>query len=132
MRPVKRHLFSPHRSVFALLFLLSTCSSVFTPFSSEAFARFHHAAPVEGRFYRNSQGAYKLSRQDEVFIEDLQRRSFQFFWEQADPNTGLVPDRARMDRAPLAESHQNVASTAATGFSLTAICIAAERKWITS
>jgi hypothetical protein len=132
MRPVKRHLFSPHRSVFALLFLLSTCSSVFTPFSSEAFARFHHAAPAEGRFYRDSQGAYKLSRQDEVFIEDLQRRSFQYFWEQADPNTGLVPDRARMDRAPLAESHQNVASTAATGFSLTAICIAAERKWITS
>ena len=36
-----------------------------------------------------------------------------------------------MDRAPLDESHQNVASIAATGFGLTALCIAAEREWIT-
>src|SRR5688500_9969353 len=123
--------FSPFRSVFALLFLLSTCSSFFTPLISEASARLQHGAPREGRPNRNSLSAYKLSRQDEVFIEDLQRLSFQYFWEQADPNTGLVPDRARMDRAPLDENHQNVASIAATGFSLTALGIAAERGWIT-
>ena len=64
------------------------------------------------------------------FLEDLSRRSFQYFWEQADPNTGLVPDRARMDGKPLAASHQNVASIAATGFGLTSLCIAAERNWI--
>ena len=73
----------------------------------------------------------RLKQSDEAFLEDLSRRSFQYFWDQADPQTGLVPDRARMDRAPLAESHRNVASTAATGFGLTALCIAAERKWIT-
>ena len=31
-----------------------------------------------------------------------QQRSFRYFWEQADPQTGLVPDRARMDGSPLA------------------------------
>lgn len=66
----------------------------------------------------------------EAFIDDLQERSFRYFWEQADPQTGLVPDRARMDASPLPPSHQNVASIAATGFGLTGICIAAERKWI--
>jgi hypothetical protein len=71
-----------------------------------------------------------LSAQDHTFLEDLQRRSFQYFWEQANPNTGLVPDRARMDGSPLPQSHRNVASTAATGFGLTALCIAAERGWI--
>lgn len=68
--------------------------------------------------------------QDDAFLEDLSQRSFRYFWEQADPNTGLVPDRARMDGAPLAASHQNVASIASTGFGLTSLCIAAERNWI--
>ncbi len=70
-----------------------------------------------------------LSSQDVFFLEDLERRSFDYFWEQADPQTGLVPDRARMDGSALDESHLNVASIAATGFGLTALCIAAERKW---
>jgi len=37
-----------------------------------------------------------------------------------------------MDGAPLDEDHRNVASIAATGFGLTALCIAAERDWITA
>jgi hypothetical protein len=64
------------------------------------------------------------------FIDDLQERSFRYFWEQADPNTGLVPDRARMDGSPLPESHRDVASIAATGFGLTSLCIAADRNWV--
>lgn len=64
------------------------------------------------------------------FIDDLQQRSFRYFWEQANPQTGLVPDRARMDGSPLDTTHQNVASIAATGFGLTSLCIAADRGWI--
>ena len=67
---------------------------------------------------------------NDAFLEDLQQRSFRYFWEQADPNTGLVPDRARMDGSTLPASHQNVASIAATGFGLTALCIAADRNWV--
>ncbi|MDQ2975705.1 MAG: hypothetical protein M3R69_09885 [Acidobacteriota bacterium] len=75
---------------------------------------------------------HKFARQDELFLEDLERRLFNYFWEQADPQTGLVPDRARMDGSPLDDSHRDVASIAATGFGLTAVCIGAERGWITS
>ena len=71
-----------------------------------------------------------FSVQDHAFLEDLERRSFQYFWEQADPRTGLVPDRARSDGSPLPDSHRDVASIAATGFGLTSLCIAAERRWI--
>jgi hypothetical protein len=67
---------------------------------------------------------------NEAFINDLQQRSFRYFWEQAHPNTGLVPDRARMDSSPLPDSHRDVASIAATGFGLTALCIAADRNWV--
>jgi len=67
---------------------------------------------------------------EEAFLDDLQKRSFDYFWEQADPQTGLVPDRARIDGSSLPASHQNVASIAATGFGLTSLCIAADRNWI--
>jgi len=71
-----------------------------------------------------------VAAQQPAFIDDLQHRSFRYFWEQADPQTGLVPDRARLDGSSLPESHANVASIAATGFGLTSLCIAADRNWI--
>src|ERR1041385_2525658 len=67
----------------------------------------------------------------DAFLDDLQQRSFRYFWEQADPQTGLVPDRARIDGSSLPESHAHVASIAATGFGLTSLCIAVDRNWIT-
>jgi hypothetical protein len=73
-----------------------------------------------------------FSASEQSFLEDLQHRSFLYFWEQADPHTGLVPDRARADQSPLDESHRNVGSIAATGFGLTALCIGADRRWITT
>lgn len=64
----------------------------------------------------------------DAFVEDLEHRAFLFFWERADPQTGLVLDRAKADGS--AESRR-VASIASTGFGLTALCIAAEHGWIT-
>ncbi len=79
-----------------------------------------------------SPSLQQLSERDEAFLEDLSRRSFLYFWEQADPQTGLVLDRARTDgsRHPPGHNNHNVASIASTGFGLTALCIAAERRWI--
>lgn len=73
-----------------------------------------------------------LSSEDHAFLEDLSRRSFLFFWEQADPKTGLVADRARANGEAYPDTHRskNIASSAATGFGLTALCIAVERGWI--
>jgi hypothetical protein len=105
-------------AVFLLLISLSQYS-IAQPRRSESYSQ----KPTQ---------AARLNQRDEAFLEDVSRRSFQYFWDQADPNTGLVPDRARMDGSQLQESHRNVASIAATGFGLTALCIAAERKWITA
>jgi hypothetical protein len=95
------------------------------------------AAARQGASRRNlprvAAVAHKLSAADDAFLEDLSRRSFRYFWEQADPSTGLVRDRARADGTPHPPGHNshNIASSAATGFGLTAYCIAAERGWIT-
>ena len=73
-----------------------------------------------------------VSTEDDIFLEDLEKRSFQFFWEHSDPKTGLVLDRAKTNGTPPqpGESHYRVASIASTGFGLTGLCIAADRGWI--
>jgi hypothetical protein len=70
-----------------------------------------------------------LTREDDAFLEDLSKRAFQFFWEQADPATGIVRDRSRTDGSASSDNHVKVGSIASVGFALTGYCIAAERRW---
>lgn len=66
---------------------------------------------------------FKPSRADMALIEDLEHRTFLWFWEAGDAQTGLVPDRYPSD--------QTQASVASIGFALTAYGIGAERGYIT-
>jgi hypothetical protein len=56
-----------------------------------------------------------------AFLDDLQARTFQFFWQLSDPRTGLTPDRAPT---------RSFASVSATGFALTAYPIGVERGYV--
>ena len=69
-----------------------------------------------------------LSAEDDRFLEELERASFLFFWEQADPHSGLVKDRC----AATGDDKRNVASIAATGFGLAALCIGHKRGYISA
>jgi hypothetical protein len=71
-----------------------------------------------------------ISGSDDAFLEDLSSRAFLFFWEQTDPDTGLVLDRVRANGENIGGRSLEVASTAVTGFALTAMCIASERRWM--
>lgn len=59
---------------------------------------------------------------DSVFLDLVQRASFDFFWLEANASNGLIKDRSASG-AP--------SSIAAVGFGLTAITIAIDRGWIT-
>jgi hypothetical protein len=59
-------------------------------------------------------------------LEEVQRRAVRFFWEKADPTTGLVNDRANN----FGPDDETVASIASTGYGLAALPIAVERGWI--
>jgi hypothetical protein len=63
---------------------------------------------------------------DDPLLEELERANFRFFWEQTNPETGLVRDRFNV-RQP---SKSDLASIAATGFGLTALCIGEKRKFV--
>lgn len=58
-------------------------------------------------------------------LDELQRTSFEYFWNEADPHTGLVRDRANADGG----DRRRMSSIAATGFGLTGMCIASRRKY---
>jgi hypothetical protein len=68
----------------------------------------------------------RLSEDDHRFLEDLAKANFLFFWEQASPETGLVKDRCKAN----GQDNTLVASIAATGFGLTALCIGHQRGYI--
>jgi hypothetical protein len=73
---------------------------------------------------------YLLGTEDRAFLEDLERRSVMYFWEQSDSGTGLVLDRADADGGRAKGPSREIASIAATGFGLAAICIGTEHGWI--
>jgi hypothetical protein len=72
---------------------------------------------------------WKPTHEDEAFLDDLERQACLFFWEQASPNTGQVLDRARNDLTG-GRDPRKMASIAATGFGLTALCIADRRRYL--
>jgi hypothetical protein len=57
-----------------------------------------------------------------AFLDDVQQRTFRYFWETANPANGLVPDRWPTP---------SFSSVAAVGFGVTAYVVAVERGWIT-
>lgn len=59
---------------------------------------------------------------DSPVVNELQKRTFQWFWDTTNPTNGLVHDRWPT---------KSFSSVAAVGFGLTAYPIGAERGWIT-
>lgn len=59
---------------------------------------------------------------ERAFLDTLQRRTFNFFWERSDSTRGLTPDRWPT---------RSFVSIAAVGFALTAYPIGVEHAWIT-
>jgi hypothetical protein len=69
-----------------------------------------------------------LTPDDDQLLDDLTRTGTCYFWEQVNPDTGLIKDRCNARDA--ANDKTVVASIAATGFGLTALCIAQSRDYL--
>jgi hypothetical protein len=69
-----------------------------------------------------SPAATTFSKADAAFLDELEHRTFDWFWDHADSVTSLVPDRWPT---------RSFSSVAAIGFGLTSYGIGAERGWVT-
>jgi hypothetical protein len=73
--------------------------------------------------------APSLAPQEEAFLDDMQRRGCLYFAEQVGAKTGEVLDRAAASDPTGKRDPRLMASIAATGFGLTSLCIADQRRY---
>ena len=62
-----------------------------------------------------------LTPRQTAFLDTVEHRTFDWFWQKSDPNTGLTPDRWPT---------QSFSSVAAIGFALTAYPVGVERGYV--
>ena len=78
------------------------------------------AGAVPARADQSGRG-FAPSPAQVAFLDTLERRTFQWFWDLSDARTGLTPDRWPT---------RSFVSVGAVGFALTAYPIGAERGWV--
>jgi hypothetical protein len=94
-----------------------------TAFVALAACQRHAAAPAEPVHTAAPPPATtRVDRAVPPIVDDLEHRTFDYFWERANPKNGLVPDRWPTP---------SFSSIAAVGFGLTAYGVGVERGWIT-
>ncbi len=80
------------------------------------------AAPAVAKGPQHQLGYAQLSVPQKQLVDDLEQRTFEWFWQSADPKTGLVPD---------SYPGKSFSSIAAVGFGLTAYGVGVQRGYIT-
>ncbi len=67
---------------------------------------------------------------ESTLLDTVQRQTFNYFWEGAEPNSGLAPERLHMDDIyPTSPKH--TVTTGGTGFGMMAILVGVKRGFIT-
>lgn len=71
--------------------------------------------------------SYELSASEEELLTLVQQHTFQYFWEGAESNSGLIRERYHLDEP---QKDEQVVTSGGTGFGLMAILIGMERGFI--
>src|SRR5688572_20759947 len=109
----------------AALFLVAITAGVWIsslPGTTHVPAKATSAPSVSDKLVIANPAAARADKVLPPLLNDLQQRTFRYFWNTADPQTGLVPDRYPTP---------SFSSIAAVGFALTAYPIGVERGYVT-
>ena len=79
---------------------------------------------------KNAKTGSAAQLSDDALMDTVQRRTFNYFWEGAEPNSGLAPERIHMDGI-YPEKDQNVITSGGSGFGIMAILSGIDRNYIT-
>ena len=83
---------------------------------------------VIGCTLRKRGGEAALS--DEALLDSVQRRTFNYFWDGAEPNSGMARERYHVD-GHYPQNDENVVTSGGSGFGIMAIISGIERGYIT-
>ena len=72
----------------------------------------------------------KKQLSDEALLDTVQHRTFRYFWEGAEPNSGLARERIHMDGI-YPENDQNIVTSGGSGFGIMAILAGIDRGYVT-
>jgi hypothetical protein len=75
---------------------------------------------------RETSPAALAALPDEALLEELQKQTFRFFWDGAEPASGLARDRNRQD----GDAEDNLVAIGGSGFGLMALVVATARGWV--
>ena len=67
---------------------------------------------------------------DSALLDSIEHRTFQFFWDGAEPSSGMAPERIHMD-GDYPDKDPRIIATGGSGFGVMAILAGIERKYIT-
>lgn len=67
---------------------------------------------------------------DDQLLDSVQKQTFNYFWEGAEPHSGMARERIHLDNI-YPQNDQDVVTTGGTGFGLMAMLVGVERKFIT-
>lgn len=67
---------------------------------------------------------------DEALLDSVERRTFDYFWSGAEPNSGLACERINMDGI-YPENDETVVTTGGSGFGILALIAGMERGYVT-
>lgn len=79
---------------------------------------------------RMQNGSVDDSISEDSLLNLVQYQTFQYFWDNAEPNSGLAPERTHMDDI-YPQDDKHVVTSGGSGFGLMAILVGVERGFIT-
>ncbi|HEY6953645.1 MAG TPA: glucoamylase family protein [Flavisolibacter sp.] len=76
------------------------------------------------------QRDYNPAISDSTLLDSIERKTFDFFWSGAEPNSGMAPERIHMD-GDYPANDQRIIATGGSGFGVMAILAGIHRGFIT-
>lgn len=77
-----------------------------------------------------AQSEEKAAVSDSVMLDIVEKQTFGYFWDGAEPNSGMAPERIHTDNI-YRENDQSTIATGGSGFGLMAILAGIHRQYIT-
>ena len=71
-----------------------------------------------------------LTKEDQKIFDEVQKATFQYFWDGAEPNSGLARERFHVDNI-YPQNDKNIVTSGGGGFGVMALLVGIERGFIT-